>query len=285
MLWAWQARPVALSSAWHWLLIPGALLSVLSLLAYAARFRRVMHMLELEFSRLDALRTVSFAVFCQFFVPLGAGADLGKYLKLRGLAPQRRALVSAAGIVLEHLLGLTALVTIASVLFALLRPFAIEMDLALLALCVVIIVVLAATVWLRRKRPVGLDARQLLTRLVAHKRDAFMTLVWSMLMHALLAGAVYIGSLGWGIAITYWQILFVLAAAAVCQAVPANLVGVGAAEVAGAGFYVALGLSLADALLLVSLLYCYRLLVAVLGGLWELDKARRAWRVEGEIPQ
>ena len=271
--WAWQARPASLAVRWHALLIPGALLSLLSLLAYAARFRRVMHMLDLQFSLRDGLRIVSFAVFCQFFVPLGAGADLAKYMKLRGLAPERRALLSAAGIVLEHLLGLVALVSIASVLFALLRPLALEVNIALLVLGALTVVALAAWVLLRAQGAAGLDVRHLLARLGSHKRDAALALLWSVLMHALLAGAVYVGSLGWGLALSYWQVLFVLASASVFQAVPANLVGIGVADVAGTGLYVALGLPLTDALLLVSLLYCYRLLAAVLGGVWESGKA------------
>jgi len=278
VLWAWQSRPAALAAHWHGLLVPGVLLSLLSLLAYAARFRRVMRMLDLPFTFIDGLRIVSFAVFCQFFVPLGAGAELSKYLKLRGLAPERRALVSAAGIVLEHLLGLVALLMIAGVLFALMRPFAIDVSITMMVGCALMVVVLAASVLLRRQGRIGLGARQVLARLGAHKRDAALVLAWSLLMHVLLAAAVHVGSLGWHIGISYWQILFVLAAASVLQAVPATLVGVGLADVAGAGLYVALGLPLAEALLLVSLLYCYRLLVAVLGGLWELDKARRLWR-------
>ena len=183
-------------------------------------------------------------------------------------------MLSAAGIVLEHLLGLIALVSIASVLFAWLRPFALEVDGALLALSALTVVALAAWVLLRRQRRAGLNGRQLLARLGAHKCDAALALAWSVLMHALVVGAVYVGSLGWGLALSYWQVLLVLASASVLPAVPASLVGIGVADVAGAGLYVALGLSLPDALLLVSLLYCYRLLAAILGGLWEWDKAR-----------
>ncbi|CAN0504062.1 unnamed protein product, partial [Phaeothamnion confervicola] len=127
-------------------------------------------------------------------------------------------------------------------------------------------------VLLRTQRRADLNAGQVLARLLAHKRDAALALAWSVAMHALLAGAVYVGSLGWGLALTYWQVLFVLASASVLQAVPASLLGIGVADVAGTGLYVALGLSLPDALLLVSLLYCYRLLAAVLGGLWESGK-------------
>ena len=52
--------------------------------------------------------------------------------------------------------------------------------------------------------------------------------------------------------------------------------GVGAGDVAGTGLYLALGLSMPDALTLVSLLYCYRLAMAAVGGLWELLGGVRA---------
>ena len=274
-LWAWQQRAATLSGGWHEQLLAGVVLSVCSLFAYSARFRRVMRLLDLDLNRLESLRIVSFAVFCQFFLPVGAGAEIAKFFKLRGLAPQRRALISAAGIVLEHLLGLVALVTTASVLFAVLRPFAIEVDVQLLALGALVIVALAATILLRRQRAQGLDTRQLVARLRAHKWDAALALVWSVLMHVLLAAAVYVGSLGWEMTLGYWQILLVLSAAAVFQAVPANLLGLGVADVAGSGLYVALGLPLSSALVLVSLLYGYRLLIALLGGLWELATVPR----------
>ena len=281
-LWAWQQRPAALPDGWHEQLVAGGLLSLCSLFAYSARFRRVMQVLDLDVTRLESLRIVSFAVFCQFFVPLGAGAEIAKFLKLRGLTPQRRALVSAAAIVVEHLLGLLALVATASVLFAILRPFAMQVNVLVLVLGTLAIVVLAATILLRRQAGTGLHAGRVLAGLRAHKCDAALALVWSLLMHMLLAAAVYVASQGWAMTLGYWQILLVLSAAGVFQAVPATLVGVGVADVAGTGLYVALGLPLSSALVLVSLLYSYRLLIALLGGLWELGRARRA-RVAAQV--
>lgn len=275
-LWAWQQRPIAWAGGWHAGLLMGVVLSCCSLCAYSARFRCVMALLDLDLRRVESLRIVSFAVFCQFFVPLGAGAEIAKFFKLRGLAPQRRALLGAAAIVLEHLLGLVALVLTATALFAALRPIVIEVQALWLVSGAAMAVLAAGLVLLHRQRGSRLGARQLLARLWAHKSAAFGVLAWSVIMHALLAAAVYVGSSAWALSLSYWQILFVLSAAGVFQAVPANLVGVGAADVAGTGLYVALGLPLSGALLLVSLLYSYRLLLAVLGGGWELDKTRRA---------
>lgn len=275
MGWAWQARPVTLALRWHGWLVPGVALSLLSLMAYAARFRRVLHLFEIRFPLADGLRIVSFAVFCQFFVPLGAGAELAKFMKLRGLARERRARVSAAAVALEHVLGLLAVVLLAGVSFAALRPFALHLDVRWLMVAGAAIVTLAFIVVVRLHARRGLEARQLLAAMNGHRRDVLLIIAWSMLMHLVLAAAVYVGSLGWQLAISYPEILFVLTSAAVFQAVPANLVGVGVADVAGTGLYVALGLPLSDALLLASLLYCYRLLAALLGGAGELFRMQR----------
>ncbi|MBK8960258.1 MAG: flippase-like domain-containing protein [Proteobacteria bacterium] len=283
--WAWQSRPALPDVRWHVVLIPGFALSLASLLAYAARFRRVLGLVDIDISPVTALRIVSFAVFCQFFLPVGGGAELGKFLGLRSIAPERRAGARAVAIVLEHVLGLLAVVVIACVGFALLQPFAVSLDYRWLTAAGLAIVALGGTVVLVMQRRRGLDARQVLAALDAHKGDACLTLLWSMLMHALLAAAVYVGSRGWDLAIGYTEILFVLASAAVFQAVPASIAGLGVADAAGTGLYVALGLPLGDALLLVSLLYGYRLLAALLGGAWELLGARWQLGKEGCKPE
>jgi uncharacterized membrane protein YbhN (UPF0104 family) len=96
----------------------------------------------------------------------------------------------------------------------------------------------------------------------------------SCLMQGCLATAVWLGSRGWAIDIGYLDVLLVLTTSLMLQAIPLQLAGIGAAELAGTGLYLALGLSPAGALLLVSLLYCYRLAVAIAGGLWALERAK-----------
>jgi hypothetical protein len=108
------------------------------------------------------------------------------------------------------------------------------------------------------------------SQLWRRRRETCKALAYSALMHSLLAAAVWLGSRGWQIALDYPQLLFVQSSAGLFQALPLNVAGAGAGEVAGLGLYLLMGLSRADALLLVSLLYCYRIAMAVLGGLWEL---------------
>ena len=93
-------------------------------------------------------------------------------------------------------------------------------------------------------------------------------------MQLLLAAAVHTGGGALGIEIAYLEILFVLTASLIFQAVPVNVGGVGVADVAGTGLYVALGLALPAAILLVSVMYFYRIAIAIVGGLWELSATR-----------
>ena len=56
----------------------------------------------------------------------------------------------------------------------------------------------------------------------------------------------------------------------ILQSVPVSILGVGATEVASAAIYTAIGLPVTTALLLVALLYTYRLITSVAGGIWQL---------------
>ena len=55
------------------------------------------------------------------------------------------------------------------------------------------------------------------------------------------------------------------------QCVPFNFGGLHLGDVAGTALYASLGLPLHDAILLGSLLFCYRVLMAIVGGLWDLQ--------------
>ncbi len=267
----WSSHEIGLHGGrlWQWSLLPGALLCAASVLIYALRFQCVMRVFDVRLGTVQALRISTLGLFYQCFLPLSAGGDLTKFIKLRGLAPGNRLLFTASGIVFDHALGLACLLLMAAVL-ALTRPAvrsAIDPATALFAL--LLVVLLAWLLVHRFVRPLtGRDA--VVARLFSHKRNLLVALALSLLMQCLTAAAVYAGSRGWHIEIGYFDVLFVLTVSFVVQAIPFNLVGVGAADVAGAALYIALGLPPAAAVLLVSLLYIYRLLTAALGGLWDL---------------
>jgi uncharacterized membrane protein YbhN (UPF0104 family) len=269
LTWAWQARPPRLADgALGWLVL-GACLSQLAVCAFALRFREVMRIVGLELGVLPAWRITTLAMFCHFFVPLGAGADLTKFAKLRAAAPARRKRAMAGGIALEHAIGLASLLLTAGVLLVVLEPLAPAFtpgpEIALAAVPV------AALAWgLLRRRLAGDEVARWLRQIAQQRAALGRAVALSLLTQCLLAAAVYAASTGLVPGVSYADVLFVLAASFVLQALPAQVAGIGAADVAGTGLYVALGLPLPVALLLVSLLYGFRLLAALTGGLAEL---------------
>ena len=262
--WALEERSLVL---WDWRLLPGLLLSQLSMLAYAQRLRAVLQIGGITMGFRAALRTTMLSVFWHFFVPLSVGAELTRYNRIRQHAPQHSRLEIGATLALDHLLGAGVLLILSSVLLFTLAPlgrWSWCIPLAALALLGLGLLV-ARRVLARRLWP-----ETAFSQLWRRRRETCKALAYSALMHSLLAAAVWLGSRGWQIALDYPQLLFVQSSAGLFQALPLNVAGAGAGEVAGLGLYLLMGLSRADALLLVSLLYCYKIAMAVLGGLWEL---------------
>lgn len=263
-------RPLTL---WQPLLLWGLALAALSMLAYALRFRAVMEIAGIALGRVDALRICALAVFWHFFVPLSVGSELTRYARLRAHVPARSPGEIAAALLLDHALGVLALLGLAGALLLGLRPFG-QISLWLpLAVWGGMAVTLLLTRLAGQRLP-GLVVRTL-EQLAGKPRAVARALGWSVLMHLLLAAAVWTGARGWQIALDYPHAALVQASAGLFQMLPVNLGGVGGGEVAGLGLYLALDLSRADALLLVSLLYCYRVVIALMGGAWELLSPHR----------
>lgn len=271
VLLAWAAREVGQGDGrlWNWFLLPGALAGALSVGLFALRFRLVMAATGIDLARRQALRITTLATFYHFFVPLAAGADLTKFVKLRGVAPAARPLQLAGAIVLDHVIGLVTLLVMALVLGLALAPASLALDPRALGVAVIAGACALVVMLRRRGHAVAMHHREA-AREPLRRRELLAAILLSALMQCALAAAVWIGSRGWAIEVGYLDILLVLTTSLMLQAIPCNLAGVGAADLAGTGLYLALGLTPAAALLLVSLLYCYRLLAAVGGGLWDL---------------
>ena len=270
LLMAWATREAGLrgDGAWPGALLAGWLLCLISFSLYAWRFCHSLRVFELALRTRQSLRINLLAMFYQCFLPLAVGADLTRYVKLRGLAPDRRPLFMAGGIVLDHLVGLVSLGLLALPVggLALVRHGLVEG--ADVVVAVPMLIALGAL--LLRRHAVIAPGATLQYRLRSHWRSLVAAIALSMAMHCVTAAAIYAGSRGWPLTIAYSDILLVLTLSFMLQSVPFNLLGLGAAEIGSAALYVALGLSPAAAVLLVSMLYAYRLLLAALGGLWDL---------------
>jgi len=264
----WTAREATLAGGWRAGLVPGIVLSQVGMLIYALRFRCVMRLVGIELGVVDTLRIATLGLFYQCFVPFAAGADLTKFLKLK--ARDHATAPVAAGIVLDHLIGFAVLASIAAALSAHDRPIALSVDPTRSLLVVLAVVALGVVLGWRLVRRHLATLRSVLGLLVNQWQRVAAAVLLAGIMHGVIAGAVWSAASSFELPIDYPTVLFVLSAASLFQAVPAQLLGIGIAEVAATALYVAVGLSPAAALLLTSVLVGYRLLMALIGGLWDL---------------
>ena len=270
VVWISKERDGNLADGWNGFLLTGVAISMVSVCTIALRFQRSADIFAIRLRAWDALRIHTQSMFYFFFVPLSVGAEISKFAKLKEQAPGYGKTDIVGVIILDRMIGFSALTAIALVLFAVLRPIELALgkwQLALLGLVVLFIFDMAiALVWSR----VRSISSRLVEILSERKSGIYIALAMSLVTQCTMALATLVGGYGWGIEINYLTVLFVLSASFICQAIPLTFVGVSPAEIAGAGLYVAVGLPLSDALILVSLNYFYRLLIAASGGIWEL---------------
>ena len=265
-------RTTPLNLHWNSLLLLGGVLSVLAFAAFAARFRVSLRIAGLALDWKASVRINAFAACLDFVVPISGGGDVVKYLKCRPLANKQAPLAPAAGIALDHLIGLfTAIMLACSLVWRLpVLIFHWPTHSARWLIMGGLLLMLGLFVGARR---VGAGQITFWWQRISSQRYTLVSAIaWSGLMQALLAGAVYSGARGCAISIDYGSILWVLCASALSGIIPFKVGGLGARDVAGAGLYVVLGVALADAVVLASLAYGYRALIAVVGGLAEIAR-------------
>jgi uncharacterized membrane protein YbhN (UPF0104 family) len=253
---------------------------VASFACYAERFRATLRVVDLQLGCGQAFRLSARALFYHFFVPLSVGNDLTRFTLCRAAAPPGSALLIASGIVLDHVIGTAALLLLVSASGVVVTRCGGISPHILAAIGLAGGLLLIAGVRAGRRRWSRLAAWR--ARLGAHRPDIVQALLLSLVMQNLLALAVYQGAQGWGIEIGYREILWVLTCGALLQVIPLNLGGLHLGDVLGAGLYVALGLPLTEALLLCSLLYCFRLTLAMTGGVLDALPGNRRARRHGD---
>ena len=272
LYWAGQKRPISTDNDIA-LLLAGSLVALISVIPFGLRFREILKIIDFEITAYTSAKVLTQSMFYYFFVPLSVGTEVSKFAKLKALNKNHSTSGIASAIVLDHLVGLLALMATSVFLFLVIGPISVRLDNTTIFLIAGAgITALICLVFFFRSKS-SINIQFIVEKLSSQKANVLIALVYSLLMHTIIAAAVAIGARYWEIEISYLEILFVLTGAFLFQMVPINLIGVGATEVAGVGLYVAAGLSLPESLTLVSLLYCYRVLIAITGGAWEFLEA------------
>ena len=259
---------INLLSAFNVKVLLGFFISQVALLLYSLRFRLVMKSTGITLKTIDALRINTLAVFYHFFTPLSLGADITKFIKLK------RNHVSAShrvtSIIVDHAVGICSLIILSTFLFILRKPELEGLSLTgNLSLLGAVLCVLIGTVIIFRKN-IKRFYKKLLQTTIGNWSLIFVAFCFSIIMHMTLAAGIFVGGHGVGVTISYIDILFVLSLSMILQSVPVSILGVGATEVASTAIYTAIGLPVTTALSLVALLYFYRLITSVAGGIWQL---------------
>lgn len=266
--WAGQDQAIG----WHDLLnryvAAGALMNVLALVLYAKRFQLILILTGIQVQLVAVARICALSVFYHFFVPFAVGADITKFVKLRGA--NNNAVATASAIAIDHVVGFAGLAIIAASIYAMFRPVPLpELNLGLVLMVLVLTVLSLLLVFrvVRRKRPQWVET---LTTIRQQWPSLMVALGVSLIFHLMQACGIALGAEGWNIDVSFVQVVFVMTAAFMFNGLPLNVAGVGAIEATGVALYLAMDVPLAAAVLLVSLPYSYRLLVAIIGGLWDL---------------
>ena len=259
---------INLLSAFNVKVLLGFFISQVALLLYSLRFRLIMKSTGIRLKVIDALKINTFAVFYHFFTPLSIGADLTKFIKLKKNHDSAGHRITS--IIFDHVVGICSLLVLSTFLFILRKPelgqLGLRESLSLLstAACALIIMVIIF------RKDIKKNYKKMLLNIKGNWSLVFVAFCFSIIMHVTLAAGIFVGSHGIGVNIPYIDILFVLSLSMILQSVPLSILGVGATEVASAAIYTAIGLPMTTALLLVALLYTYRLITSVAGGIWQL---------------
>lgn len=274
--WCISEQALALDDTLSAGFVGGLALVFLAFALLGLRFVLILGALGMHLDYVASLRMNLLGMFYYFFVPFAIGADLARFIKLK--ARDHPTVDAGAAIIIDHMAGLSALIIISTGLLFAYHPIAFTLDMSLLqGLALAGFAAFVTCLVIYRKRALFTRWRKQfdhVERILGHLGKAWWSLgiatVLSIVMHVLIATGVWMGSANWAFGLGYVEILFTVATAQIFQAVPINFGGIGATEVTATSLYLALGLPLSAAILMVSLAYVYRLATAIAGGLWDL---------------
>lgn len=216
---------------------------------------------------LRAIRTHMHALFYHIFMPFGVGSDIAKFAMFHKVVEIDKTQL-AGGLILDRIIGVSSFALIVGVT----APILFRHPLFILVLPS--LVILMGLITLNIKRILVVFPEKLATPLMplqsaisTHRYQLMISLGISVLSQLVMGIAVWIVGRGWIIDISFVQAVFGNSAAFLFQIVPLHLAGLSGTEIAGVGVYTALGFSVAEALLLVSMVYAFRISAAMVGGL------------------
>ena len=276
--WFWarhEGVSIAPKGPW-WLLAAALAINQVGILLIGVRMHAGLRLFGIDLPSIQALRIGTQSQFYFFFVPLSAGNEVSRFMKIRALRPETPTHSLVVSLLLDRVTGLVACLALALGSLPLLArqpiaglkvpPMAVAGGAA--ALLAAAVVVAWKLGWLSRVAEAWRETRGRRHLLVPVS-------AWVLCMQACTILAVGAAARWLGIQVAPEVLVFGISAATLGQVIPVTLAGAGPAEAAGVAVFLATGMEAADAGTLAALIYLTRLMAALEGGAWEMAEGLR----------
>jgi uncharacterized membrane protein YbhN (UPF0104 family) len=240
-----------------------------ALLLFAIRMRQTLLLFNIRISQYQSIRISLQSMFYYFLVPMSAGIEVARYVKLRKLQPELTSVQLSVAVLADRAVGLLSVIVLLLCVLPNLVTFNVSSGLLWTLLSFIILVLILSLAVCRStwfKRVISLiDSNKGLLR-----SHALLPLLTSLLSTFFSAIALWSAAVALGVESSFVNILAGFLIAILGTAVPIGFFGVGAGEALGGASFIALGFGFLDALMLVTIGYAFRLYSALQGGVLEI---------------
>lgn len=215
------------------------------------------------------------SIFYYFFLPLGVGSDIARFMKLQAQCAHIPKSHLASNILLDRGLGLGAALCWTLLLFPFVNPnLPISLPTILIGIAFAF-VIFVGLYKVFQHHPLVMKLRALLP----HDAKGVICLVSAasvaLLVHFLMACSTFLAAQAVDLNVQFTSIIFGCSAAMIFMVLPISFGGVSPVEAAAVGIFLALGYDTGTASMLAFWGYAFRLFAALQGGVWELFSKKR----------
>ncbi len=278
LLWVAAGRSDSIHPKGHiGLLFATLVMTQMSLVLVAIRFHISLWTMGIHIPSLRSALIALQSLFYFFFVPMSAGTELSRWLKVKSAAPQATHFSALAAIVLDRVTAIAACLAISLVSLSIVELHGVQLtDVSKWPVhpTIVVIVFLAVAItgiFIAQRR--GLIAQM---KSVLHEaRSRMWRSLWvitaiSLAIQLFAAVELWLLAQWLGIDLGLSAIALGVTGGALASVIPISLAGAGPAELGAGLLFAAVGASIEEAVVLTTLLYFIKLLGALQGGVLEI---------------
>ncbi len=254
------------------LLIIGALLSHIAVLLFSLRLQQGLKIFDIRISFFSAYKIHIQSMFYLVFVPISLGMEAVKFGKLYYLHFDSSRPSIIKSLLLDRVIGVISFICLSLLAFIFLktRIHFDKISINYLFIILIILILSITVILLKKISIISQHLKDIITRIKEKWVTLVISIIISLGMQIVMSLAAYLAAISFNINVSFLTIMFALCSAMIFQIVPLSLMGIGGGEAAGYLIYHLLGFSTLEAFFMVSIIYIYRVLNSLSGGIWEL---------------